>query len=273
MTTSRGFDRGDRLIVTIQREQPISLPDLTKGMDALSTLYERYTGNQKGVLYVNKVRQGSIEIEMVNAVVATLPLLSEGSSVLVEFCYRLINIVKILQGQEVDAAQPRSEQEDFKDMSKFIGIANSPNASVGGMVKNNQGTIYQNCTFNIVGKEVPTMQRRCQQIISPKESTHQHSKQLFKWVQTHFSKFKTGNKGVIDKGVIENIYNKPLHIIFDNSDTKQQMTTSTDKTMDWQNKLYLVDVEVQYADNQPKAYKILRHYPEETFHKRDLLTD
>ncbi len=37
------------------------------------------------------------------------------------------------------------------------------------------------------------------------------------------------------------------------------MTTSDDET-EWQDKIYIVDVEVLYCDGVPKVFKILKNY-------------
>ena len=45
------------------------------------------------------------------------------------------------------------------------------------------------------------------------------------------------------------------------------MTTTGDDGIEWQNKYYTVDVEVQMgANRQPLQYKIIANYHEDSFH-------
>jgi len=98
----------------------------------------------------------------------------------------------------------------------------------------NNGFIFVNCNFG----------------------THIREKQLFKWIQTNFDKINVGNKGLI-----ENIYKEPLRVTFISDIIKNSMIGG----QDWQNKYYLVDVEIQYADKKPKLYKIINNHEEESF--------
>jgi hypothetical protein len=92
-------------------------------------------------------------------------------------------------------------------------------------------------------------------------------RQLFYWVQTNFEQTNTGNKGVI-----ENLFKDPLRIIFEDTFTKNGMTTSNNN-IPWQKKYYIVDAEIQYANHKPKIYKILKNYPEESFAMEENITD
>lgn len=58
----------------------------------------------------------------------------------------------------------------------------------------------------------------------------------------HFNNYKNGNKALIS-----NIYKEPLRVTFENQNIQNEMMISNDD-IEWQNKYYLVDVEVLYDD-------------------------
>ena len=89
-------------------------------------------------------------------------------------------------------------------------------------------------------------------LINNNEEKTMYTKQLFKWVQTNFNNYKNGNKALIS-----NIYKEPLRVTFENQNIQNEMMISNDD-IQWQNKYYLVDVEVLYDENKPKMYKILK---------------
>jgi len=63
-------------------------------------------------------------------------------------------------------------------------------------------------------------------------------------------KSKTGNKGII-----EEINEKPLNIIFDNDDTKEQILQSEINPL---KSIFIVDVKIINVDQKPTIYKILK---------------
>jgi hypothetical protein len=93
----------------------------------------------------------------------------------------------------------------------------------------------------------------------PEKENFIKEKQLFKWTQANFNNPKVGNRGIIS-----NVHDKPLRVVFTDDLTKSQMTSSQDE-IDWQKKYYYVDVEIQYDGKNPKSYKIIRNHHEECF--------
>jgi hypothetical protein len=88
-----------------------------------------------------------------------------------------------------------------------------------------------------------------------------YNKQLLWWYQIRFdSKSDSG-----DKAVIENIFKKPIKVIFKDEVIKQNMINTIGFAKPWQKLAYIVDVEVLFLNEKPKTYKILDFYPEYTF--------
>jgi hypothetical protein len=253
-----------KLTIKIANKDPINLFDLTVGLQSLGKLYEDFTGRtSEAKLFVKEVRQGSIEIDLISFVTASvLPLLSNVNNI-IQFCDYLCMLIKICKKEKVQPEDtkpylPAPTSKDIKHFEDVLGIAqtNPDNEFSFGAHDMANNTIYSNCQF--YGTDAIQMKKNISEI-SKNENITVMQKMLFQWVQANFDDSKTGNKGKI-----ENITAEPLKVIFDDDATKKQMTTSTD-SIEWQNKYYFVDVEIQYSDNKPKAYKILKNYPEDSF--------
>lgn len=81
------------------------------------------------------------------------------------------------------------------------------------------------------------------------------------WYQTKFdNESHTGNKAII-----ESISKRPQKVIFENNAVKESMLHG-DKRFNkpWQELAYVVDVEVQTVNGEPKMYTVLRYYPDQT---------
>lgn len=82
-------------------------------------------------------------------------------------------------------------------------------------------------------------------------------KVILYWNQAKFSKStKSGNRAIA-----ESISKEDKKIIFENNDIRYEMQSLNS----WQNLAYVVDLEIQTKENKIIAYKILNHYPEDTF--------
>jgi hypothetical protein len=82
------------------------------------------------------------------------------------------------------------------------------------------------------------------------------------WYQAKFDNdSQTGNKATI-----ESISPKPLRVVFDNNAVKTQMfEQGIEFSKPWHQLAYIVDVQVQTINGQPRVATILNFYPQETF--------
>ena len=115
-------------------------------------------------------------------------------------------------------------------------------------VQNNKGLIVGG-DLNITGEDALKIKKYLKKFLSEEaKPTTAFRHKLFKWVQTNFNNNQYGNRGVI-----ETISEKPLKVIFEDPYVKNLMTAD----LNWQEKLYIVDVEVEYLNGKPKLYKII----------------
>lgn len=257
-----------KLVIKIDHSDPISLVDLTVGLNSIASLYNDFTKNdKKAQLLVTEINKGSIAIDLITASAAsTIPLISNVNNV-VQFCHYIKLLIAICKKSNTETIEslindnhlPTPSSKNIKDFSKSINIISKPKDKVDIKTQDiNTGQIFNHCVFN--GVDTSEMLKNIPDLID-ENITYEYKKQLFEWVQTNFSELKTGNKGLI-----RNIHQKSLRVIFDNETIKKEMTTKSDDGINWQNKYYTVDVELQVEkNNKPVRYKILKNYAEDSF--------
>jgi len=93
------------------------------------------------------------------------------------------------------------------------------------------------------------------------EDQNIHKRKLMYWYQTKFVQHaETG-----DKAVIEDISIKPIKVIFENDEVKRHMLAGDSRfSRPWHELAYVVDIEVMTVRGQPRMYKVLRYYAQDT---------
>jgi len=260
-----------KLTISIKNTEPINLIDLTEGLKSLAKLYSDFSkGDKEAGLFVKKVSDGSIIIDLItNCIRSVIPLISNMNNI-VQFCQNIELFIKIFK------KDPKEKIQEFQTDKCFLRYPTKEDAgnfknvlkitkNLGDSVTIQARDISNVCICTFTGEDSKEMQKNMiteeevENHIQKKQDNYIYEKQLFRWVQTNFNNLEKGNRGKIER-----ITKKPLKVIFENEDIKRQMTSSSDKT-EWQNKYYIVDVEVSYDDGKPKLYKILHNYTEDSF--------
>lgn len=253
-----------KLVIKIDYQKPIDLYDLTVAMGNLQLLYEEFNNNNKEArLFVREINKGSIVIDLLASFCSSpIPIFTNVHN-LIQFVIYLISLKKSILGENKEETAkmmqkyslPVATAKTLKKLNNVLSVVNSGNLSVNAESIINSN-VYVGCNFT--ASEAKEIKKKTKdQLIN--ENQYIKNKQLFKWHQANFGGKKSGNRGVI-----ENIWREPLKVIFENDEDKQDIMTSNDE-IDWQDKFYIVDVEVSCSDGEPKLYKILKSYPEETF--------
>lgn len=268
------MENNEKLVITIKNTNFIELSVLARGLSSFEKLYKSFTKDEKDEktkLLVKEVRKSSIEIHLIESVVnianIAYPVVIEKFTTLCGFVCFIELIVKKLKKEPEDKIEqykkennlPEPEKEDYKNIEETLNISARDNKDSTINISYAQGdNIIINIHIN--GREARQMKDEIPHITSRKNTDGKiFSKQLFRWVKADFKTPEGSNNGKIS-----NIAKKDLHVTFNNDETKQQMTTSNARAQ-WQDTYYIVDVEVLYDDNDPKVYKILKNYPDESF--------
>ncbi len=261
------FDFGKKLEIKIKNSKPIVLTDLTLSLLGISLQFQRFIESETNQdyqvgaeLFVKEVRKGSIVVELVAQAMPILPLVWSGGS-LSEWVNFSKATIDWLLGKVSTPPKDMTKQDlkqwhnilepVAKDSASQFNISASENAVVINQffIDSQQANAAQNA-----------IQRHISQLEEPNE--HIHKNRVMCWYQTKFdSDSHTG-----DKATIEDISKKPLKVIFENNTVKESMLAG-DSRFDkpWHKLAFVVDVEVQTINGQPKAYTILKYHPEHTF--------
>ena len=262
-----------KLTITINHKNPISLIDLATGLTALGNLYGDFTKSDKQAqLLVKEIRNGSIEIDLVTlSAVSVLPLLSNTNTIIQFYHYLNLLVATCSKRQQADLESltrehqlPTPTTKDIKNFGKSLSIIGEKTDTIKFTAHDiSNSVVYNNCTFT--GEDAIKMQDSIPELVADTTVAHTHKKQLFKWVQVNFGNAKSGNKGIV-----KNLHHNALRVIFEDDDTKREMTETSSDGINWQDKYYTVDVEVQLGENsKPMQYKIIKHYAEASFYPDD----
>jgi hypothetical protein len=252
-----------KLVINIKHNEPVDLIDLSIGLHSLAKIFCRFNnGDTTAKLLVKEIRKSSIEIDLItSAFLSTIPIFS-GVNNIVQFCNYIKLLVMSIKGKDEQASMdfmhenvlPNPTLKDMQDFGNSLKIIQNPKDTIDFSAKNiTNSMVLVGC--HIDGEESLRIQENLKILVS-ENNANIKEKQLFRWVQTNFDKTNVGNKGII-----ENIYKEPLRVTFVSDIVKNQMIGGKD----WQNKFYVVDVEIQYSEKKPKLYKIINNYADENF--------
>ena len=258
MASEQTINSFESLSIKIDRDTPISLDDLTIGLNSISYLYSNFTkGNKNAKLLVKEVNKSSILLTLISNVNSIAPLVSglADATNLLQFCQYLELLKDICIALKNDSSIPSNvTKNNILSFKKNCQLIKNTNDSLLYTVNapNNQGNIE----VNINGGESKKIDENVSLFFKDDKDDKIKLKQLFTWVQINFEKTNTGNKGLI-----ENIYPKPLKVTFEEESIKKEMMSGDN----WQNMGYIVDVEVQIMNNEPMVYKVLKNYQNDMF--------
>lgn len=264
------MEQENRLVIEIKNNNEIPLTDLTLSLLNVSHQYKRFLlkngvdiDKSENVLFVKQVISGSVIIELAPLMTFALPLIQDFNTVC-EFVKHIKNLTEYCLGS-TEKKPEGVEKKDFEQFHEILNITAKDNAS---------SIIFKACdnsTQNVVvinstqANAAQNAIKRAVEDMMP-ETSNFYSKQLLKWFQVRFDK---NTRPVGDRAVIENITSIPLKVVFEKDDIKQGMIGNPKNNKPWQELAYIVDVEVLKLGDQPKVYKIIECYTEETFDPKE----
>ena len=256
-----------KLSIKINNKKPVELNELTSSLNALAREYDLYCNNELNLpkndrrLEIIKLEQGCIFIELLPAIT---PLIQEMNSV---FCFGkyIIETLDYFTGKITEKPDKNFKKRNCDNVSTFLDqTANDNGSNTTINVVGNNNTI-------IIGKTMDSLESNAAQnniakyktLLLEEEPEVKH-KQAFYWETASFSNIKN-IKTNSDKGVIEKLDTKPHKVIFESEIDKDGITQFNQKyRKDWQNLIYIVDVETIKVQDVIKTYKILKVYTEDT---------
>lgn len=256
-----------KLSININNKKPIELNELTNSLNALSKEYDDYCKNILDLpkndrrLEIIKLEQGSLYLELVPFISL---LFQEINPVLCFGKYIIEALEFFIKNSNKKDAPVNYTKKNCDNMSEFVGIsANDTDSSILVSVKGDNNTI-------IVQQKIDSLESNAAQNniakfkdqLLEEEPIMQHKQALY-WAIASFSKNSKGENS--DKGFIERLDFKPHKIIFDNENDRHNITKFNEKyKKDWQDLIYIVDVEAIKIQDVIKTYKIIKVYYDDT---------
>jgi hypothetical protein len=255
------------LSVKIENKNQIELNQLASSLNALSAQYDSflrksntdYTKNDRK-LYISELKQGSIIIELFSSIAACT---TDFNAIFEFFNYLKDSFDWLLERGKQKFKYSKS---DLEQLGEFINPIARDSGSVINIQISNSGSgdvtsnifidhLQANAAQNIASKKLEDMREEKRKIFN---------KEFMYWASADF--YDQKNK-TSDKVIIENIDKKAKVAIFLDENDKKTATSRNKKfpEKNWQDLIYVVDVEISYIQDCPKAYKILKLYENDTF--------
>lgn len=247
-----------RLIFKIDNKQPIELIDLTKSLVSLASQFDKYTSkfgdskeNKEAKLYVKEIKSGSVIVELIElATVGMIPFI-DNSNTIIDFASHLKSVAEFfIKGK---GNKPELTPSDYKELSTII----NPVAKDSGSQLNVSTTVNGNVTLNFHLNSLETnaiqnlFKNEIESLKIPKQVDGTNERLVLTWYQA-----RNDPKSVLgNKGIIEELSEKPMNIIFETDAIQEQMLHSDLNPF---NTAFVVDVKIQNIQGVPRVYKILK---------------
>jgi hypothetical protein len=264
-------NEGDRIVIELYPGEPVELGDLSGSFAALARMYERHyrqTGEEAPKLRVTKLQTGSVimEIAPYAVMMGQAVVLMDNGIIVADFTDRLWRGIKAFSSSGTDV--PRIDapsDEDARDIKEFarpllgkrgaaLGIKHAKYAKQDG-----DKTIVVEYTFDEaeLNRAAINLDRKLEPpSLPPPANEEPFREQIKREVMLFMDQANRGpgkEKGRTgDKGVIPDVSEKPLPVYFRKSfqNLKDQIT----KEINPLTSTFVVDVHVQYVEDQPKGY-------------------
>lgn len=252
--------RDTALLVKITHTKPIEIKDFVAMMGAVGGLFDGFcksngdsTEAQKANLYVQKIKHGSIEIFLTEAISAIALPFIENMNLVMEFAGHIKSVVEYFtKGVGEKPQLSLKELRQFHDIFAVTAGDNKGSTEIGAVHKDCSGAIYNNCTFNYFdGNSAQNQINREEDEIkaqTPEETVHERQLMTIFQMRSDMA-VNTGNKAVVDS-----ISPRPLALVFDNDELKHQILDTDENPA---KNAYFVDVAILNAQGKPMAYKVV----------------
>lgn len=244
-----------RLVLEIKNSKPVELLVLTESYLSFASLYSNRTLKNPHLkhiidpkLYIKEIRSGSIITELIDFAPLLFPFI-ENTNSLIEFFKFLQNIFGLFKEEPTKVTDVT--KNECNTLSKIIQpVANDESSQMNFSTIINGNPTYN---FNINNSDAVRITEGIEKYkaILDEPENNRYNKVLMYWYQVRDEVHsKTGDKAIIEKITI-----RPLRVIFDTDEIKQEIL---DDSSNFFRYAYIVDVELQTIDSRPMVYKILK---------------
>lgn len=240
----------DKLTFKIDTTEPIYVNDLIRSLKSISTEYSSLSELKNVEVKVSEVRKGSHIFDLILASTAPLLPIIDNATTTVEFIKKVFELKELFLNNSIDCEN---------ESKPSIGQAKMINS-----LSNHSQNVYNGCSIHIYDnnhKEEIVFNKEESKILlinSSKYITQQkqlekkekeviQKDRVLKFVQRRFDNKDKGNKSVC-----EFITKNEITTVFNNNEIRNEILDNATEY------LFVVDIEVQYSDNKPILYKVLK---------------
>lgn len=236
----------DKLTYKIGTEEPIEINNLIKSLKSIADEYGKSSKIKDVSVKVSEVRKGSFEFDfLLHSSAALLPLMSNLNTT-IDFIKRISDLKSFFLGQK-DYIVPTIEE------AKMLHSINMPIQTL-----NNYGTIVVNDTNKTesikfdLDESKKIIKTTDKFIEMEKKKEDEENQNIFADRLIEFVQTRTDNRDYGNKSICESISKKEIKTIFENDTIKNDILDNP------YHYGFLVDLEVQYINQEPKLYKIIK---------------
>ena len=260
------------LEVVIKNTKPVVLTDLTLSLLAISQQFEEFVesalppdAHVSSELLIKEVRNGSIVFELMAHAIPVAPLLWNGGSIL-EWSKVAKDMMLFALGKAKNPPKELSKN-DLKQWDNILEpVAKDSGSQMNLMVRDHANVVVNQVIINSADANAAqnNIRRLINEYDEPVDVTHK--KRVMTWYQAKFDpESQTGNRVKI-----ESISKKPMRVLFDNNSIREAMyAQGSEFGVPWHKLAYVVDVQIQTVNEQPKVALITNFYPKQTFNPEE----
>ncbi|GAB1669207.1 TPA: hypothetical protein ACK3JP_001825 [Mannheimia haemolytica] len=249
------IDKNMKLLIEIDNSEPLQLSTFCQSMEGIAAEYRQFIQDNKieiepceQHIYVEKITQGCFLVELAALVSSTYPLIEQGNAIL-EFGGHLKMILDwaMNKGEKPERLTPAM----LKNASNILEpIAIDPKAQFNLQVSNNQGDVHIHLHADnaMAGLAQNNINRELKFLKEREENTLRNT--TLYWSSTADAQSKAH-----DRAIIPAISSKPVRVRFEDKSLKDTMIINEEYPY---HKIFLVDVLVEYIEDEPVIYKILK---------------
>lgn len=248
------------LKIHITNSKPIDLQTFSNSLSSVSSLFTSYA-NKNGIytsdsdvgLYVEKVKEGSIELWLTVGATAFISF-AENATIILDFAKHIKDVYEYYTNRSESKPDMNiDEMKHYHDMLNVVAKDNKGTMDVSVIENIHGGNVFVGCTFNNNdGNGIQNkINREIEQFksIPPLEEIHTRVVMGIYQLRSDMSA-NAGNKAIIDS-----ISKNKVGLFFDSDDLKLEVLASDRNPI---NHAYVVDVSVQRLESKIVAYKVLK---------------
>ena len=244
------------LKIKIEHSNPVDLHTFCNSLDSVSSLFTSYA-NKNGIytsksevgLYVEKVKEGSIELFLGVGTAAYLTF-AENANIILDFAKFIKDVYDYYTN--LTDKKPKMDINDMKHLHDMLNMVANDNKGVLNIqaVDKVEGNVFIGCSFN--NTEGNGTQNKLKKDIEI-EKSKEPKEEIYRRVLMNVYQLRNDSSNKGNKAIIEEISPKKVGLLFETDELKARILHSDENPT----KIgYFVDVVVLTCQNRLAAYKV-----------------